>query len=115
MLVLRFYKTLAGRNPAKEFIKKQPDKISIYLLYSLRVICIEFPNVSRVDVKHLRGKIWEARVRIAKKNYRIIYSVVAKDLLVLHGFIKKKGRAQDEIKIAEKRLKEFYERHEGKS
>jgi phage-related protein len=113
LLIIRFYVTESGRNPVKEFVNRQPRKISARIVNSLKTICIEFPYVRRVDVKHLRGKLWEARLRVAKKNYRIIYTVIASDLLVLHGFIKKKGRAQDEIEIAEKRYKDFYKKLRG--
>jgi len=76
----------------------------------LRLLCIEFPHIRRVEIKHLRGKLWEMKVRMKNKNYRVIYTVIGIDLLMLHGFIKKKGRAQNEIKIAEERLKDYLQR-----
>lgn len=110
MLLLKFYVTEMGRNPVRDFIRKQPWTISTYIGNRLRLLCIEFPHVRSVETKHLRGKLWEMKVRIRNKNYRIIYTVISADLLMLHGFIKKKGRAQNEIRIAEERLKDYLRR-----
>ena len=110
MLFLKFYITEAGRNPVREFIHREPRQISARIGNRLRLLCIEFPNVKRVEIRHLRGKLWELKVRIARKYYRIIYTVIGSDLLLLHGFTKKKGRAQNEIKLAEERLKDYLKR-----
>jgi phage-related protein len=106
---MKFYQTESGRAPVEEFILKQPGDTMVLLLNDLRALCSEYPNVKTVDIKHLRGKLWEIKERIEKKNYRIIYAVVGPDLVIVHGFIKKKGRINDEIKIAEQRLKDFYQ------
>ena len=110
MLILRFYETANGRVPVEDFIKTLQKNEAAQLVYDLRGVSNEFPNVKRVRVSHLRGKLWEIKIRLAKKNFRFIYAVEGKHLVILHGFIKKKGRAQDEIKTAENRFKDYKNR-----
>ena len=62
-----------------------------------------------MDVRPLREKIWEMRIKGAgKRHHRILYAVAPGSLLALHGFTKKTNRTPNsEIKLAFKRLKEI--------
>ena len=110
MLFLKFYKTEIGRSPVEKFIRNQTKLVTAKIIANLAALCNEFPDLKTVETKHLRGQLWEIKQRLDNRNYRIIYTVIGTDLLLLHGFTKKKGRAQDEIKLAEERLKDYLKR-----
>ncbi len=50
------------------------------------------------------------RVKAEKKEYRIIYGLVADEIILLHSFIKKKRRTGHEIETAEQRYKDYFQR-----
>ena len=106
----RFYKTESGRTPVREFIKMQPGPVRTILGEHIRKLCEGFPGRILTDVKHLRGRLWEMRVKAEKKEYRIIYGVVANEIILLHSFIKKKRRSGHEIETAEQRYKDYIQR-----
>ena len=66
-------------------------------------------------VKHLRGKLWELRIRAGRKAYRIIYfAYVGQQFVLLHGFLKKTRKTpRRELEIAERRMADFLTREEG--
>jgi len=60
-------------------------------------------------VKHLRGKLWELRVRAGRRAYRIIYfAYVGRRFILLHGFLKKTQKmSRRELEMAERRMSDF--------
>ena len=52
----------------------------------------------------LRDKLWELKVEIARNPYRLIYCIVDKQVIFLHGFHKKTQEVlQHDIDIAKER------------
>jgi phage-related protein len=107
LLRLKFYQTAGGRKPVREFLDRQTPKVNQWIYDHLRALCRMFPDTRGLDVKHLRGKLWELRIKLSDKHYRIIYAVVAGRLVILNGFIKKRRREENEIKIAHERFKDY--------
>jgi phage-related protein len=63
-------------------------------------------SASRVD--HLRGGVWEIRTSLANRIARTLFAVEGRQMVLLHGFIKKTQQTpNDDIKLAEKRFKEW--------
>ena len=58
---------------------------------------------------HIRGKIWELRIRFAGDISRMLYfSPSGKTIILLHGFIKKTQKTPNkEIEIALTRMNEY--------
>lgn len=110
MLFLKFYQTERGRKKVEEFIDGESREVAVGIYERLSVLCRLFPDTRGMDVKHLIGKLWELRLKLCNKNYRIIYSVIAGELVILNGFIKKRRREEHEIKLAQKRLKDYLQR-----
>lgn len=61
--------------------------------------------------RHLRGKVWELRVKAAGNAYRLLYAaVVGRRFVLLHGFSKKTDKTPArEIETAERRLADYLE------
>ena len=56
-------------------------------------------------VRKLGGKVWEVRTRLPTRIARILFTVQAGTMVLLHGFIKKtQATLQDEIRLAESRI-----------
>jgi phage-related protein len=109
MLQLLYFQNPGGKAPAESYIKRQMAEDKAAMLSAIEAFCEEFPEPVTVNVKALRDKIWEIRIKGAgKKHHRVLYSVVTGYLLVLHAFAKKTNKTPAaEFNIARKRLKQF--------
>ncbi len=69
-------------------------------------------QLSMPHARHLRGKIWELRVKARSGEYRLLYATVSeRRILVLHGFKKTTQETPPrEIALAEDRLADFLRR-----
>lgn len=101
-----FYSDVNNKNPIKDFLNslsttQRLKVVKIFKLYQ------DFGLTSLIPhTKHLTGTpLWEIRIK-GKDNIRIIYIATTKnDILVLHGFIKKKQKTPvKELKLAMQRL-----------
>jgi phage-related protein len=111
MLSLVFYTTATGNSPVERYIQQQDAPTRARILAALQAFREEFPQVQTVSIKHLRGKLWELRIRDARgRQHRLLYAVIAPDLVVLHAFLKKVQKTPPEaLDLAERRLREVLE------
>jgi phage-related protein len=59
-------------------------------------------------VDHLRGDVWEVRSNLKGRIARVLFAVDGKEMVLLHGFIKKSQRTSgDDIALAEARWREW--------
>ena len=102
-----FYQTASGREPVKEFIGKLPAKHQakinqhIDLLKEYGIFLVQ-PYLKKVaGSKNLR--------ELRPARYRIFLSFLAKkNILLIHSILKKTQKTpKKDIKLAEKRLKEY--------
>lgn len=112
---IKFYTTEDGKTPLQDFLDLLPPK---HLAKALREIELleEFGNaLKEPHVKHIQGDIWELRIRFSSSISRIFYFTWKQETIVLlHGFIKKMQKMpRGEFEIAEKRRKDYIDRHSG--
>ena len=107
MLGLVVFEAARGTSPVTDYIEAQDAPTRARLIEAVQSFCEEFPWVVSVDVKQIRGKLWEMRVRDGSgRQHRLLYAVAGSDVLVVHAFLKKKRRAPPvEIRTAERRLR----------
>jgi len=69
----------------------------------------EMNGCAAPHVKHIKEKLWELRIKSASDISRIFYFVhTGKDLVLLHGFIKKTQKTPSkEIQTANKYLEDY--------
>ena len=61
-----------------------------------------------LSIGTLRGAVWEVRTSLANRIARTLFAVESRQMMLLHGFIKKTQQTpNDDIKLAEKRFKEW--------
>ena len=108
-----YFKTETGKFPVYVFIESLTSLAQAKVIHSLDLleefgILLGLPHVKKISGTDL----WELRV-LGKDNIRIFYiAMTGKSFLLLHGFVKKKQKADiKEIKTAEKRLQEYRNRN----
>jgi len=62
-------------------------------------------------VGHLGGDIWEVRVKLENRIARILFALDGKNMILLHGFIKKQqATPKPDLDLARERLKQLRRR-----
>jgi phage-related protein len=107
-----FFKTEAGNEPAREWLKSLPKTERRTIGEDLLTVQFAWP-VGKPLVDSLGDGIWEVRSRLATRIARTLFIVTKGDIVVLHGFIKKQQRtpARD-LELAKKRKRMYVERYE---
>jgi len=101
-----FYRSQAGREPVREWLKSLEggDKKSIGV--DIRAIELSWP-VGLPLVRKLDSDLWEIRSRLRGRTARIFFTVWEKNLVLLHGIIKKTQRTPlEDLDLARKRRNE---------
>jgi phage-related protein len=114
--IVEFYRDTKDKEPVADFVDSLPvgTQAKIYRLIDLLAkygVLLKEPYT-----KQIQGKLRELRIIDKAGNIRILYfTYTDRTFILLHGFVKKTGKTPTpEIKIAEKRMKDFIERHGGK-
>jgi len=105
-----FYRLKSGKSPIEKFLDSLTDKQFEKTAYVFDLIESQ-AFVSTEYFKKLKGtqNIWEVRIQQGNNIFRFLGFLDGNQLVVLnHGFIKKTQKTpRNEIKIAEKRKKEY--------
>src|SRR6266436_4599045 len=98
-----FFKTDAGNEPVREWLKSLPKPERHAIGEDLLTVQFAWP-VGKPLVDFLGDGIWEVRSRMLNRIARTLFMVAKGDIVVLHGFIKKQQRtpAQD-LDLAKRR------------
>lgn len=98
-----FYKKENGREPVKENIFEL-QKSDIFL----QDIEINGFNTTRCAFRQIDGKLWEIKMKLPNIGYRIFYTVIELDLMILlYSYKKETQKApKNELAVAFKRFKD---------
>lgn len=109
---VEFYKDSKGIEPVAEFLDSLPVETKAKATRLLVLLSKQGTLLKEPYVKHIRGKLWELRIKDKYGAIRIFYfSFTGKIFVLLHGFLKKTDKAPvQEIEIAEKRMIDFIQR-----
>ena len=102
-----FFRTRNDNEPVREWLKGLTKEQRRTLGEDIAYVQFKWP-IGKPRVDHLRGAIWEVRSTLGNRIARTLFAVVGGQMVLLHGFIKKTQRtSNDDIKLAEKRFKEW--------
>jgi phage-related protein len=110
VLEARFYRTDAGTEPVREWLKDMPAIDRKTIGEDIKTVQFGWP-LGMPLVKHLEGGIWEVRISLDNRIARILFAIDDGMMLLLHGFIKKQQAApKPDIDLAKDRLKQLKRR-----
>ena len=106
MLELRFFRTAAGNEPVREWLKvlgrAQMKVIGEDALHVQR----NWP-ISKPLVDGLGGGLYELRSTVARREYRVFFYINEGVMVLLHGYQKQTQKAPaGEVALARKRMRE---------
>jgi phage-related protein len=106
-LPARFYRSNAGREPVREWLKGLEFEDRKAIGEDIKDVEFSWP-IGLPLVRSLGKELWEVRSSLPRGRIaRIIFFIADRQLVLLHGFIKKTQKIpQNEIEVALKRKRE---------
>ncbi len=113
MKTISFYRTASGRCPIKEHLDSLTDVQATKIAWVLKLIRDLDQVPSRYFKKLVKtNDIWEARVDVGRSSFRLLGFFHGRELIILTNSFQKKTQKTPlrEIRLAEKRKKEYLSR-----
>ncbi|GDY19443.1 hypothetical protein LBMAG56_07880 [Verrucomicrobiota bacterium] len=111
-LAVKFFRTAAGNEPVREWLKSLPSAERHAIGEDLLTIQFAWP-VGKPLVDHLGDGLWEVRSRLSHRIARTLFTVVDNEIVVLHGFIKKTQKTPaHELALARQRQRQYSSDHD---
>ncbi|MEG1427898.1 MAG: type II toxin-antitoxin system RelE/ParE family toxin [Oscillospiraceae bacterium] len=110
---LEYYDTESGKIPVYEFLETLPVKLRAKAFSDLELLEALGNQLPMPYAKHIRGGIYELRVKQASDIARVFYFFyVGQKIILTNGFIKKTQKTPPpEIKKAQKYKADYERRH----
>jgi len=113
MKTISFYITASGKCPVKDHLDSLPDEQVTKIAWVLKLI----RELDQVPPKYFKKlvnteDIWEVRVDVGKNTFRLLGFFHGRELIILTNSFQKKSQKTplNEIRLAEKRKKEYLSR-----
>ena len=102
-----FYKDAQGKEPVKDFILKQGSSAKAEIIHVFDLLHRFGLNLSKPYVSHVKGKIWELRIKHHSDCFRIFYFVyTGNEFILVHAIKKKQVKlSKRDIELAECRMR----------
>jgi len=99
-----FFRTLAGSEPVREWLKSLSPEERLAIGEDIKTTQYGWP-LGMPLIRKLEPGLWEVRSQLPRGIARVIFSVVAHNLVLLHGFIKKSQKTpEQDLELARNRL-----------
>lgn len=87
-LAVRFFRTTEGREPVRDWLKSLPKQERKVIGDEIRTVQFGWP-IGMPLVRKLGAGLWEVRVSLPNRIGRVLFTIVDREAVLLHGFIKK--------------------------
>lgn len=100
-----FFKTEAGKEPVREWLKTLPQEEKKIIGQDIKTVQFGWP-LGMPIVRKLDRDLWEVRSHLPDRIARVLFTVSDNTMVLLHGFIKKSQKTPtDDLALAKHRLK----------
>jgi phage-related protein len=104
-LQVLFYRTSAGTEPVREWLKTLPVEERKIIGDDLKTAQFGWP-LGMPLIRKLEPELWEVRSRLPDRIARVIFTVEGNTMVLLHGFIKKSQKTPvGDLQVAKQRLR----------
>ena len=106
-----FYQTPQGAEPVREWLQSLAKSERLQLGQAIQVLQMNGPALPMPFARPLGSGLFELRERVGKVRYRIFYAFDSGRVVVLlHAATKDQRVIDDDIALARRRLKDYWER-----
>ncbi len=112
---VEMYVDARGRQVVSDWLHGLGDKDRARVARTIGLLAEHGAQLGMPHSRHLRGKLYELRVSVGRRDYRVLYfATVGRRFVLLHGFSKKTDKTPArEMETAERRMADFLARQEG--
>ena len=104
ILKVRFYRTAAGAEPVRVWLKELPRQHRKAIGEDIKTAQFGWP-IGMPLIRKLEPGLWEVRSTLRSGIARVLFTVRDQTMVLLHGFIKKQQRTPTgELNTARQRL-----------
>jgi phage-related protein len=102
-LAVKFFRTNGGSEPVRRWLKELSKEERKAISDDLRTMQFGWP-VGMPLVRKMENGLWEIRTDFSNRIARVLFTIVAGEAVLLHGFIKQSRKTtQPDLKTARKR------------
>jgi len=106
-----FFRTDAGGEPVREWLRSLPKEERHAIGEDILTVQYAWP-VGRPLVGYLGDEMWEVRSRLKNRIARTLFIMHEREIVLLHGFIKKDQKTPKvELDLAKKRKSQYLRQH----
>lgn len=106
-LAVRFFRSSQGNEPVRDWLRSLSAVDRKLVGEEIRTVQLGWP-IGMPVVRKLDVELWEVRVRVKDGIARVLFTIEAKEAILLHGFIKKSQKTPaDDLHTALGRLKQL--------
>ena len=106
-LAVRFFRSSQGNEPVRDWLRSLSVVDRKLVGEEIRTVQLGWP-IGMPVVRKLETDLWEIRVRVKNGIARVLFTIEAQEVILLHGFIKKSQKIPaDELHTAQVRLKQL--------
>ena len=99
-----FYKTEAGNEPVRDWLKDLPREDRRMIGEDIKTAQYGWP-LGMPLIRKIEHGLWEVRSTISTGIPRVFFTVMDRMMILLHGFVKKSQKTpQNELETARRRL-----------
>lgn len=104
-LSVNFYVTDSGTEPVRDWLKSLPAADRKTIGADIKTVQYGWP-LGMPLVRKMDHNLWEVRVSLPGRIARVLFTLEADVMVLLHGFIKKSPQTpQADLRIAKQRMK----------
>lgn len=104
ILEVRFFRTTAGNEPVREWLKSLTREDRKSIGEDIKTAQFGWP-IGMPLIRKLEKGLWKVRTMLEDGIARVIFTVVGKRMILLHGFVKKSQKTpRNDLETARKRL-----------
>ncbi|MCW8156729.1 type II toxin-antitoxin system RelE/ParE family toxin [Stutzerimonas stutzeri] len=102
-LSVKFYRSSRGTEPVREWLRDQSIEIRKNIGADIKTVELGWP-IGMPVVRKLAKDIWEVRTDFSAGIARVLFTVIDRDMILLHSFIKKSQETPKiDLDVAKKR------------
>lgn len=90
-LPVKFFRSNTGREPVRDWLKSLPGDTRKAIGDDIRTVQFGWP-LGMPLVRKMEEGLWEVRITLRDGIARVLFTIVANQVVLLHGFIKKTQR-----------------------
>jgi phage-related protein len=102
ILSVKFFHTEAGNEPVRELLWDLPPEDRKIIGTDIKEVQFGWPL--GMPVRKMEKDLWEVRSHLERRIFRVLFTVVDGQMVLLHAFIKKsQGTPRQDLEIARDR------------